>query len=364
MTLSPAIDRYARSRQIDLARSIQSRKKVYLDTRFWIIARNVVQGETVTQAESAWFERLRRGVADGRLICPISDSAFLEIMDQTFSASRRLATAALVDELSLGVCLTRGETRAATEIAHYLYRMKGNTDLYDMQELVWTKVSYVLGNMHPTLPELGAALEVEMQKEVFDLLWGKSLTEMVSTIGPAAPPEGEDLGLAASTIDADIKLHLGSLKSYRQTYRDEIVGAADSCCPFAMEWFELEAEKAGHGSPVKGSPEWDAAALMSRNLLAAAFAKPETKYALRYMHVQATMHAAFRWNKGAKFTSNHFFDIEHACAALSYCDAFFTEAFLANVANARHTGLTDLNGCHTTSSPEEAIQILSELGCP
>lgn len=73
------------------------------------------------------------------------------------------------------------------------------------------------------------------------------------------------------------------------------------------------------------------------------------------------MHAALRWNKGTRFTSNHLFDFEHASAALSYCDAFFTEGFVANIANARHTQLTTLNGCRTTSSPQEAVEILNAL---
>lgn len=358
MPVTAAMDHYVRTRQIALARSIQARKKIYLDTRFWILVRNVVQEERVSLGERDLLALLRQGVADGIFVCPVSDSTFVEVMEQTYSPTRRIATAALIDELSLGVSLTRGDSRAATEIAHFFYRAQGQTNLYEMQQLVWTRLSYALGYLHPTVAGLDANIELEMQQEIFDLLWERSLSDMVSTIGEAIPRKEKGLDGAAATIDADIKFYQASLKSYQQTYRDEVVGAADNCCDFVVEFLALQAERAGHAPPAKDSPDWRALKLTSRDILVAAFTKPETRRSLRYMHIHAAMHAALRWNKGTKFTSNHLFDFEHASAALAYCDAFFTEGFIANTANARHTNLVELNGCQTTSSVDEAVQIL------
>jgi hypothetical protein len=52
---------------------------------------------------------------------------------------------------------------------------------------------------------------------------------------------------------------------------------------------------------------------------------------------------------------------EHAAAALAYCDAFLTEAYLAQIANARHVRLGDLNGCRVTNDVEQAVQIVGAL---
>ncbi len=360
MPATPAIERYVRSKQIALARSLARRRKVYLDTRFWIVARNVVQDEGASPAEQEWFDALRQGVLDGTLVCPISDSTFVEVMDQTFSPTRRIATAALIDELSLGVSMVGGEARASTEIARLFYTAGGATDLLDMQELIWTKVSFSLGYRYPVMPDLDPDAQFELQRLLIDTLWEKELSEIVVAIGNTEPPD-DNLDASAAQINADIGHHASSLKSYAQTYRDEIVGAADNCCEFAVQWLEAQAERVEQDPPVPGSAARAETARICRNLLIAAFKKPTTAHMLRYMHVMASMHAALRWNKGTQFNANHLFDFEHAAAALSYCDAFFTEAFLANIANAGHTKLTRLNGCRVTSSVSEATEILRGL---
>jgi hypothetical protein len=79
------------------------------------------------------------------------------------------------------------------------------------------------------------------------------------------------------------------------------------------------------------------------------------------MHIKACFHASLRWDKKAKFESNDFYDINHACAALAYCDVFFTDKFVSRIANAKHTALTQLNPCHVTASLEEAITIVHDF---
>ena len=45
-----------------------------------------------------------------------------------------------------------------------------HTELYPMQELIWTKVAYVLGDTYPSLAELSPAEELTIQKLFFDYL--------------------------------------------------------------------------------------------------------------------------------------------------------------------------------------------------
>lgn len=44
------LDRYVRERQVELAHTIRDRKKVYLDLRFWIYARDAAADESVDPA--------------------------------------------------------------------------------------------------------------------------------------------------------------------------------------------------------------------------------------------------------------------------------------------------------------------------
>jgi len=355
------IDRHVRRRQVDLARSIQGRKKIYLDVRFWIVVRDAILGATDDPEAKKLAHLLRRGVSAGEFVCPISDSTFLEVMKQANTPTRRQATAQLIDELSVGVSLTTGRTRAATEIAYFLHTAQGRSDLYEMQELVWTKLSYALGYLHPHIAELDPADELELQKSLFDEVWSKSCADMVTAIGDNMPKGPDPFLAAAKSLNADIKAHQHELVSYERTYRDEIAGAADASCQFVMQVLAAEAERAGVQPEPEGTPAWEEAARMSRNLLVAAFEKPETKATLRSMHIQASLHAGLRWDKRTNFVANHYYDFEHATAALGYCEAFFTEGHLSNLINAWHMQLHELNGCRTTADLNEAVLILRAL---
>lgn len=359
MPVSDEMDHYVRTRQIALARTIQPRKKVYLDTRFWISARNAVLEAHATPGERKLLHLLRRGVHAGRIVCPISESTFVEVMKQTDMATRE-ATARLIDELSLGVSLTSGRMRTATEIAHFYHAQLGNQDLYALEELVWTRLSYALGYLHPTVAAFDVSTELRMQKDVFDGLWESDLTAIALAIGSDPRWKSHALSESAARINADIKAHQPSLVSYEQTYRDEIAGAADNYHGVVMDLIAQQAEKAGIAASPTDTPEWREFARVARNLLIVAFEKPETRKTLRSMHIQACLHAGLRWNKSTNFVANHFFDFEHATAALAYCDAFFTEGFLANLINARHIKLGELNGCRTTNKMEEALALLAE----
>ncbi len=132
------IEGYARGRQVELARTIGRRAKVYLDVNFWIIARDAEGGTDTRRAARELLDLLLRGVSDGALLCPISESTFIEVMKQVYTLTRRIPTARLIDKLSLGVSLTTSRERIATEIEHLFYSRTGQRNLYAMQELVWT----------------------------------------------------------------------------------------------------------------------------------------------------------------------------------------------------------------------------------
>lgn len=153
---------------------------------------------------------LRQGVADGQLICPISETVFLELMKQRGDSTRLLATAKLIDELSLGATLMRSDARIGTEVRSFLLTALGEgSDLHPMQELVWTTVAYVLGEMHPTIPWADAATEFSLQQSFVDRMWKVSLAEIVTRCGdpPAILSQaGHQSRLATQLTAAEINV--------------------------------------------------------------------------------------------------------------------------------------------------------------
>lgn len=354
------IDSYVRVRQIALAQSVLNRCKIYLDLRFWILLRDAAAGATASSDCIALLSRLQEGVRDGSLICPISESTFIELMKQANTSTRRKAIAQLIDELSLGVSLVSGRMRIATEIAHFLYGTTSAQKLHEMQELIWTKLSYALGYMHPSVPEFDTNTMLAVRRGVFDRMWNASATEIVAAIGDQWSRHDITLLRSAQKINADIKRHADEVVSYQAAYHTEIAGALDASRDLIANVVAGMAVKAGVPPPTELRLEESAIKFM--NALRASFKRPSTRGALRTIHAFASLHAGLRYDKQTNFSAGHYFDFEHAAAAMAYCDAFFTERFLSHLCNTRHVNLSALNNCRATADASEALQVLCAFG--
>lgn len=328
--------------------------------RFWIIARDTALGIRTEPAARKLLHHLRRGAASGHLICPISASMFLELMKQPYSPGRRIGTAQLIDDLSLGTSMIPLPVVMGTEIYSFLLRAKGDTELYPMQELIWTKIAYVLGNMYPSLAEFSPGEELAIQKSFFDYLWAHSLSDTVKMMSDIIPPADGFAELSRETNEKNAE-HRDELRSFAQTYDIELRGAIEVAGDVAADAIHQLAEKeAGHG--LRATPEERANSVnMCRNLLYQAFKKPETKDALRCLHIGTSIHAAMRWDKYRKFKPNDYYDFEHAIAALGYCHAFLTERPLHDLVTRPHVNLEAVNGCRVFSNVEAAADYVRQL---
>jgi len=145
-----SLERHVKSRVVELGRRLDKRTAIYLDTKFWIMLRGCAAGRNNDSAAQELLQRLRKLVQDDKAFCPISESTFCEFLKQD-DANTRLETAQIVDEFSLGVALLEHRTRQDTEISHFVHSNLGSGDLHPLHHLVWSKVAYVLGFIHPSL---------------------------------------------------------------------------------------------------------------------------------------------------------------------------------------------------------------------
>jgi hypothetical protein len=355
-----SVDRYVKSKMVALGRALGGRAAVYLDTKFWIVLRKVAMGVSTDAAELEFLRLLRSRVAQEKVFCPISESIFLELMKQA-DAKTRLETARLIDELSLGVTLTPHPTRVATELAHFIYLFEHPADsFYPLQHPAWSKLSYVLGYLHPSSTAFDAETELAVQKAFFDHMWTIPLVEMVGMIGDATPPEMVDFADLAATLNEGNVRHAGELRSFAQAYDAELRGAIDVCADSVLDLlFELNQKKTGEPPPLPDSPHWREAQRQWKNLLYWAMKKRrQTRDQLRTIHIEASLHAALRWDKSRRFEANDFYDFPHASAALAYCRAFFTEHGLRTMIASGHLALDKLYGCRVVSQVREATEYL------
>jgi hypothetical protein len=136
------LEEYVRRRRIELGKSIDGKIRVYLDKRYWIVARDVEMGRRTDEDSIALLTELRRLVKSGRALCPISEVVMIELLKQSDLNTRR-CTARLIDELSLGVSLAPEEERVGTELAHLFQSLRDPNSVYNLDWLVWLKLVYV-----------------------------------------------------------------------------------------------------------------------------------------------------------------------------------------------------------------------------
>ena len=324
-----SIDQHVERRVVALGRSLDACTAIYLDTKFWIILRDCAEGKRTDPAALELLHRLRRLVAEGKVFCPVSESHLFEFLKQD-DMSSRLETARIVDELSLGVALLEHRMRMGTEVAHFVHGFEGDADaLHPLRHLVWTKLGYVGGFVHPSGTGFDAETELAMQKAFFDRMWITSFEEMFETLGTGSPPDGLDFD--TSRLNQGVAQNADQIGSFAQAYAAELGGAVELGADMAMDVTgDLFQKKTGGQPPERGSAEWQKFWNQWANLLLVALkTRTQVRQQLRTLHIHASLHAAFRWDKARRFTSNDFYDFEHASAALAHCQAFFTEHPLA-----------------------------------
>lgn len=311
------IESHVRNLRISLGLEVRSRKKIYLDKRYWIFIRDAHMGRAKSPIHTDLLARLREFVGFNNGLCPISGSLFCELNKQTDIETKR-ATAKLMDELSLGVSLCPFEERVSTEIAHFLYAAAG-LEVYGLSELVWLKLSYALGIIWPSNTTFDKETERVIQKSFTDHVWSMPLVEVIDSLekgGGIEPPAFDEL---AKKLNVGNAAHSDEITRFEQAYWNEISGG-----------FSL-------------------------------FKSGKVSKQLPSLHVYAKCHAAIRFDKKRKIKPNDIYDLHHAAGAIGYCDAFFTENPLKVLLTSGHVALDKEIGCIVISDETDAIEYLEML---
>ena len=356
------IEAYVKSKQIALGRTIAPRRKVYLDLMYWIIVRDAALGLRQDAPALKLLHLLRRGVRQGALVCPIADNIFLELMKQPYSEDRRIGTARLCDELSLGVSLMVWDRRVGAEIYAAFHRLlERSGELYEMAEIVWTRAALVLGETHPVIDTLDPTQLLDLQRRWIDELWDTPLLRLIEIIGNQPRPIDPYVALSSETnINRD--LHADEITSFERAYEIELRGAIRVCGTLAADALCAMAEKDGVERPHPDDAEkWTTLKNIGLNTLLGAFNAGMGQRVVRTLHIETSLHAAMRVDKARRFKPNDFYDFRHAAAALGYCDMFLTERPLHDLVRRKQLDLLALNDCHVVSDLEEAVEAIRAL---
>lgn len=145
----PEIDtsEYIQKRRLHFGRRVAGFHRLYLDTKQWLQMRDVAIGRPRNRIHSETYERLLSLRSNKKILCPISYSVFVELMNQS-DEHTRLATARVIDKLAEGYCCVPPHDLAEREAAYFMAETsaKGAGLKFNQPPIlhtVWTKVSFV-----------------------------------------------------------------------------------------------------------------------------------------------------------------------------------------------------------------------------
>ncbi len=318
-------------RMAALWRQVRQRQRVYLDTRFWIWLRDAAMGRPRQPAHTALLNLLREKVQSGEVICSLGDGSFTEVLRQS-DPETRLATARVMDELSLGVTIQNAQDRLKTEVLHFLVvARRPDAAMAPPLETVWLKAAYALGVLHPMAQGVDRAEQLALAKTFVDLMWSLTLQELLVDTPTLPDAIHQAFRDTAADLTSASKAHVSEVRNWNTLYADEVHGFFDACGDDLQGAF-LQLYRRQH--PDKPPPT-EGELANSKRLAVNSFTNlvrlRKIGNALPLAQIEAGLHAIVRWHRNRPFSAQDFIDMNHATAALPYCHMFLTERFLGTV---------------------------------
>jgi hypothetical protein len=355
-----SLDAYLKERRLALGKSIAGRHKVYLDTKYWLLLRNLKLGRSEDPVIARLSSLLEDGVQSGQLICPISADIFLEILKQTDPVTLKCSVE-LIDTLSEGVSVLAPEERAQMELLHFVQKsLFGEASCQSPEVFVWTKLAYVLGFTAPHDSPFSLEEELVKQKAFLDQMWEVSLADMIDTMGIKTIREMPRIPDISENLNAGKLAHASENDSFEAVFLSEVAGILDTLKPDFGKMFAYLYESLGGGATKKEISASDGPHQFA-NLIYHGFRLKRFSTELPSVRIPATLQAAIRWEPNRKYNPTDMPDIGHAEVALPYFDTFLTEHSLRHLLTRTDLGLDRLYRCTVISDPNRAVEEVEKV---
>jgi hypothetical protein len=351
---------YLRNRELELGQEVAGKVRVYLDTKFWILFRDHVLEREVHPDIGNLYKKLSELVSEGRLICPVSAYSIAEVQTQA-DENTRLATARVMDELSLSTSLHKEETRIPLEVREFLELPVGDTkSRFNLLHRVWTRPRWVGypfdagGDDSPPEHRLAA------RKAAVDAAWACTILDFISQATGALPMRAfaeeitpilnEDKTDRAERPERFKKIFLGQLMNPLEIYSPFIEGVLDQILEEETGITFGAADKdTAHSQGTVASTIWRA------------FKEERAGKHLPFFRILPWTLTTYVIDGDRQYKANDIDDFYHAAAALPYCHLFLTEKSMAHLLTSKPLEFNRLYTTRVAAKPADAIKALEEL---
>jgi hypothetical protein len=347
---------YYNLKTIELEKELSSYKKIYLDTKYWLLFRDVVLGRNKDESLCKIFSIIQKNIALKKIICPISYDIFIEITKQKDPYTLN-KTIELIDELSKGNTLISEPDRMEYELLMFIL---SSTKQNYTTNSIWTKLMHIMSPIIPELSDLFSSTDKKkIQKMWIDHTFKLSLTEMMKAGDITKIQNSEEYYNLTKELNYQKKEHYDKQGSFKEVFMSEIASTLDAMKetynPIARVLKNLDASKTG----IKLEEKPDIRVF--NNLIYHEFKLNEIDSSLPIIDITAGIHASIRMDKRRNYKQNDFHDFSHAKSALPYFDYFFTEHSLKNLIMQKNLDYHNKYRCKIASSYDEILKIIDEI---
>lgn len=172
------IEAYSKIFRKNISTKIKNRKKIYLDTKYWIRLRDIERGTNNNTTDKKIYSLVKKLVQEEKVIFPISSTLYIELLLQEDLETRR-KTALLMDELSLGISIDFDYELFTNEFI-YLFLKYNHSDLrIPRDEFCWVTIGQIIGQVNLESKELKEPDNLATKKTMLDLTAYLKLTDLL-----------------------------------------------------------------------------------------------------------------------------------------------------------------------------------------
>jgi hypothetical protein len=346
---------YVLRKQHELTRLLAERLPVFLDTRYWIWARQAATGESDDPELISLLGALRLGVQSGKLFFPVTNDLIAEFSKQP--PDLLADTMMMVDLLSLGVALVPHHERTVIEMEGFTARCW--PDHPPTPRPIWTCYAFALGyqDLRPEGVEINDSLLIKMA----DAAWMAPPSFLAAHASPNIFDAKAESERIAAYLNEQEELHAHQIDRHEAAVSIEIGSTASLIAGIAAREVRRLALASGHDAEARDLAGSQRTGQHIARMIADGLKQDQNRRSLGSLFVPAMLHAAVRSEAERKIKPNDIFDFRHAAAALPYCRAFFTEGPLRTLVTSGHMRLDKLYGCLVVSEPGEAMAVIKDL---
>lgn len=351
---------YLQDLELELGRAVASKRRIYLDTKFWILMRDHVLGRKSDSQIKALYEILKAAVDSGRVICPVSAYALGEVQMQDDPKTRH-ATAALMDELSLSVLIQKEEARIPLEVRAFLERsLIGSHDPFVLLERIWTRPPWIMHPFDPGGDDSPPSQRLAARKAAIDAAWAYTIAEYVA-LAPGSLPMRAYSEVITPILNEEKPLPEHPKRKFEDVFMGQLVNPLEVFGPL-IEGVMETISRDGKGGVSVGCAERENAE--SRFTIASsiyqAFKQGYAGRDLPFLQILPSILAMYVIDRERMYKPNDVFDFYHAACALPYSDLYLTEKSMAHLLTSRPLAFDKLYGIKITSRPAEAVEAVTD----